>query len=141
MLRRQNTEAEGQDITDQKIRFLLDKFATHQNVILGVGSGVFEGLFPWVPGDYQRRVDSTQVFPIVCEGELIREPVGVVNLFGFSAQIMQHSMGTGTFVRADYQGLGVGTRLVDASKTLAMGLHLARVWLSDFDGNAPARAP
>jgi len=76
----------------------------------------------------------------VCEDELIREPVGVVDLFGSSAQVMQHSMGTGIYVRADYQGLGVGTMLMEASKTLAMRLHLGRVWLSVFEGNSPALA-
>jgi GNAT superfamily N-acetyltransferase len=121
-------------------RPILDKFVTHQNVIRGIGSGVFEGLYPWPPGDYQRRVDSKQIFPIVCEDELIREPVGVVDLFGSSAQVMQHSMGTGIYVRPDYQGLGIGTMLMEASKTLAMRLHLGRVWLSVFEGNSPALA-
>jgi GNAT superfamily N-acetyltransferase len=121
-------------------RPILDKFVTHQNVIRGIGSGVFEGLYPWPPGDYQRRVEAKQIFPIVCEDELIREPVGVVDLFGSSAQVMQHSMGTGIYVRADYQGLGVGTMLMEASKTLAMRLHLGRVWLSVFEGNSPALA-
>ena len=121
-------------------RRILDKFVTHQNVIRGIGSGVFEGLYPWPPSDYQRRVESKQIFPIVCEDELIREPVGVVDLFGSSAQVMQHSMGTGIYVRADYQGLGVGTMLMEASKTLAMRLHLGAVWLSVFEGNSPALA-
>jgi len=121
-------------------RPILDKFVTHQNVIRGIGSGVFEGLYPWPPSDYQRRVESKQIFPIVCEDELIREPVGVVDLFGSSAQVMQHSMGTGIYVRADYQGLGVGTMLMQASKTLAMRLHLGTVWLSVFEGNGPALA-
>ena len=121
-------------------RPILDKFVTHQNVIRGIGSGVFEGLYPWPPSDYQRRVESKQIFPIVCEDELIREPVGVVDLFGSSAQVMQHSMGTGIYVRADYQGLGVGTMLMEASKTLAMRLHLGTVWLSVFEGNGPALA-
>ena len=121
-------------------RPILDKFVTHQNVIRGIGSGVFEGLYPWPPSDYQRRVESKQIFPIVCEDELIREPVGVVDLFGSSAQVMQHSMGTGIYVRADYQGLGVGTMLMEASKTLAMRLHLGAVWLSVFEGNGPALA-
>ena len=121
-------------------RPILDKFVTHQNVIRGIGSGVFEGLYPWPPGDYQRRVEAKQIFPIVCEDELIREPVGVVDLFGSSAQVMQHSMGTGIYVRADYQGLGVGTMLMEATKTLAMRLHLSRVWLSVFEGNSPAQA-
>jgi GNAT superfamily N-acetyltransferase len=124
----------------QDDRLILDKFATHQNVIRGIGSGVFEGLYPWLLGDYQRRVDSKQIFPIVCEDELIREPVGSVDLFGSSAQVMQHSMGTGIYVRPDYQGLGVGTMLMLASKTLAMRLHLSRVWLSVFEGNSPALA-
>src|SRR5947209_5166740 len=53
-------------------RPILDKFVTHQNVIRGIGSGVFEGLYPWPPGDYQRRVEAKQIFPIVCEDELIR---------------------------------------------------------------------
>ena len=51
---------------------------------------------------------------------------------------MQHTTGTGIFVREDYQGLGVGTKLMEAMKTLAMRLHLARVWLSVFEGNTPA---
>jgi ribosomal protein S18 acetylase RimI-like enzyme len=121
-------------------RPILDKFATHQNVIRGIGSGVFDGLYPWLPGDFQQRVDSKQVFPIVCEDELVREPIGIVDLHGSSAQVMQHSMGTGIYVRADYQGLGVGTMLMEASKTLAMRLHLGRVWLSVFEGNTPALA-
>jgi GNAT superfamily N-acetyltransferase len=118
----------------------LDKFITHQNVIRGIGSGVFEGLYPFPPEDYHQRVVAKQVFPIVCEDELIWEPVGSVDLFGSSAQVMQHSMGTGIFFRSDYQGLGVGTMLMEASKTLAMRLHLGRVWLSVFEGNSPAQA-
>src|SRR3989442_2076210 len=119
-------------------RPILDKFVTHQNVIRGIGSGVFEGLYPWPPGDYQRRVEAKQIFPIVCEDELIREPVGVVDLFGSSAQVMQHSMGTGIYVRADYQGLGVGTRLMEAARTLAMRFHLCGVSLSVFKGESPS---
>jgi hypothetical protein len=59
-------------------RPILDKFATRQNVIRGIGSGVFEGLYPWPPGDYQRRVESKQIFPIVCEDELIRDLWGLL---------------------------------------------------------------
>ncbi|HEV2119672.1 MAG TPA: GNAT family N-acetyltransferase [Candidatus Bathyarchaeia archaeon] len=121
-------------------RPILDKFTVHHNVMRGIGSGVFEGLYPFTPGDYQQRVAAKQVFPIVCEDEVIGEPVGSVDLFGSPAQVMQHSMGTGIFVRPDYQGLGVGTMLMEASKTLAMRLHLGRVWLSVFDGNSPAQA-
>ncbi len=121
-------------------RPILDKFITHQNVIRGIGSGVFEGLYPFPPGDYLQRVVAKQVFPIVCEDELIGEPVGSVDLFGSPAQVMQHSMATGIYVRPDYQGLGVGTMLMEAAKTLAMRLHLGRVWLSVFDGNSPAHA-
>jgi GNAT superfamily N-acetyltransferase len=121
-------------------RSILDKFITHQNVLRGIGSGVFDGLYPFPPGDYQRRVEAKQVFPIVCEDELIGEPIGSLDLFGSSAQVMQHSMGTGIYVRPDYQGLGVGTMLMEASKVLAMRLHLGRVWLSVFEGNSPAQA-
>ena len=121
-------------------RPILDKFATHQNVIRRIGSGVFEGLYPWPRGEYERRVESKQIFPLVCEDELIREPVGSADLFGSPAQVMQHSIGTGIYVRPDYQGLGVGTMLMGALKTLAMRLHLGRVWLSVFEGNSPALA-
>jgi hypothetical protein len=94
----------------------LDKFFTQHNVIRGIASGVFEGLYPWQPGDYQQRVDSGHVFPIVCEDELIREPVGIVDLSRPSAEVMQHSMGLGIAVRAEYQGLGVGTMLMRQQK-------------------------
>jgi ribosomal protein S18 acetylase RimI-like enzyme len=119
-------------------RPILDKFVTHHNVIRGLGSGVFEGLYPWPPGDYQERVDSGRIFPIVCEDELVREPVGLIDLAKSSTDVMQHSMNTGIYVKADYQGLGIGTMLIEAMKTLAQRLHLARVWLSVFEGNTPA---
>jgi ribosomal protein S18 acetylase RimI-like enzyme len=118
----------------------LDKFFTQHNVIRGIASGVFEGLYPWQPGNYQQRVDSGHVFPIVCEDELIREPVGIVDLSRPSAEVMQHSMGLGIAVKAEYQGLGVGTMLMEAAKTLGMRLHLGRIWLGVFDGNTPAQA-
>jgi GNAT superfamily N-acetyltransferase len=120
-------------------RSLLDKFITHHNVIRGIASGVFEDLYPWPLGGYQQRVDFGHVFPIVCEDELIREPVGTVDLSKDSAEVMQHSMSLGIVVRAEYQGLGVGTMLMEAAKTLAMRLHLARIWLGVFDGNTPAQ--
>jgi [ribosomal protein S18]-alanine N-acetyltransferase len=53
---------------------------------------------------------------------------------------MQNSMGTGIYVKPDYQGIGMGTMLMEALKVLAMRLHLARIWLSVFDGNLPAQA-
>ncbi|OLD10700.1 MAG: hypothetical protein AUI93_06555 [Crenarchaeota archaeon 13_1_40CM_3_52_10] len=120
-------------------RPLLDKFITHHNVIRGIASGVFEDLYPWPLGGYQQRVDFGHVFPIVCEDELIREPVGTVDLSRDSAEVMQHSMGLGIVVKAEYQGLGVGTMLMEAAKTLAMRLHLARIWLGVFNGNTPAQ--
>jgi ribosomal protein S18 acetylase RimI-like enzyme len=116
----------------------IDKFITQHNVLRGIASGVFEGLCPWRQGDYQQHVDSGHVFPIVCEDEQIREPVGIIDLTRASAEVMQHSMGLGIAVRAEYQGLGVGTMLMEAAKTLAMRLHMARIWLGVFDGNTPA---
>lgn len=42
------------------------------------------------------------------------------------------------YVKPEYQGIGVGTLLMENMKTLAKRLHLARVWLSVFEGNTPA---
>ena len=120
-------------------RPLLDKFIIHQNVIRGIASGVFEDLYPWPLGGYQQRVDFDHVFPIVCEDESTREPVGTVDLSRDSVGVMQHSMSLGIVVRAEYQGLGVGTMLMEAARTLAMRLHLARIWLGVFEGNTPAQ--
>ncbi len=119
-------------------RQYLDQFATHQMVLRGIASGVFEGLYPWPPGDYQQMVDSGRVFPLVCEDAAIGEPVGILDLFKSPADVMQHSMGLGMYVRPEYQGLGVGTMLMEAMKLLAKRLHLSRVWLGVFEGNAPA---
>jgi len=69
---------------------------------------------------------------------LIREPVGTVDLSKDSAEVMQHSMSLGIVVRAEYQGLGVGTMLMEAARTLAevaSRKNLAR----RFDGNTPAQ--
>ena len=120
-------------------RAILDKFISHQNVIRGIGSGIFSGLYPFFAGgEYQQRVDRQEVFPVVCEDELIGEPVGSADLYKVSADVMQHTMGTGILVKADYQGLGVGAMLMEAVKTMAMRLHLGRVWLSFWEGNTPA---
>ena len=77
-------------------------------MIRGIGSGVFEGLYPFSPGDYQERVAAKQVFPIVCEDELIGEPVGSVDLFGSSAQVMQHSMATESMSGETTKALALG---------------------------------
>jgi len=119
-------------------RAALDKFASHQMVIRGLGSGLFVGLYPWVPGTYQEAVNAGRVFPLVCEDEGTSEPVGMLGLFKHPQDVMQHTMGVGMYVKPEYQGIGVGTKLMEHMKTLARRLHLANVWLSVFDGNTPA---
>ena len=96
-------------------------------------------MYPWVPGYYDRMVESGRILPIVCEDGATGEPVGLLDLFRSPFEVMQHSTGLGMFVRAEYQGIGVGTMLMKAMKTLARRLHLARVWLSVFEGNVPAQ--
>jgi len=62
--------------------------------------------------------------------------VGVVDLFGSSAQAMQHSMGTGIYVRADYKAWSwddVDGVLEDT----AMRLHLGRGLVERFRGKQP----
>jgi len=78
------------------------------------------------------------VFPIVCEDESIGEPVGILDLSRADPDVMQHVMILGMYVRAEYQGLGVGMLLMDAMKTLAKRLNLSRVMLTVFGGNTPA---
>ncbi len=120
-------------------RSILDKFVTDEMVLRGLASGVFGGLYPWVVGQYGQMVERGRVIPIVCEDETTGEPVGPLDLFRSPAEVMQHSTGLGMFVKADHQGMGVGTMLMDAMKTLAKRLHLTRVWLSVFEGNLPAQ--
>ncbi len=119
-------------------RPFLNKAATHLNVIRGIAGGVFEGSVPWSPGTYEEWFDKRRVFPIVCEDESIGEPVGLLDLSRIDPDVMQHVMILGMYVRAEYQGLGVGTLLMDAMKTLAKRLSLSRVILTVFEGNVPA---
>jgi RimJ/RimL family protein N-acetyltransferase len=119
-------------------RPFLNKAASHLNVIRGIASGVFEGTVPWSPGTYEEWFDKRRVFPIVCEDESIGEPVGLLDLSRPDPDVMQHMMMLGMYVRAEYQGLGVGTQLMDAMKILAKRLHLSRVMLTVFEGNTPA---
>ncbi len=119
-------------------RPLLNKAATHLNVIRGIANGVFEGSVPWGPGTYEEWFDNRRVFPVVCEDESIGEPVGILDLSRAGPDVMQHVMILGMYVRAEYQGLGVGTLLMDAMKTLAKRLNLSRVMLTVFEGNTPA---
>lgn len=119
-------------------RPFMDKAATHPNVIRGIANGTFEGSIPWGPGSYEEWFDKRRIFPIICEDESISEPVGILDLSRDQADVLQHVMVLGMFVRADYQGLGVGSMLMDAMKTLAKRLHLSRVVLSVFEGNTAA---
>jgi RimJ/RimL family protein N-acetyltransferase len=119
-------------------RPFLDKAASHLNVIRGIAGGVFEGTVPWSPSTYEEWFDKRRVFPIVCEDESIGEPVGILDLSRLDPDVMQHVMVLGMYVRAEYQGLGVGTLLMDAMRTLAKRLHLSRVILTVFEGNTPA---
>jgi RimJ/RimL family protein N-acetyltransferase len=119
-------------------RAALDKYASHPMVIRGLASGVFEGLYAWMPGTYQQMVDSGRAYPLVCEDEATGEPVGIIDLFRQSQDVMQHCMLVGMYVKPEYQGIGVGSLLMENVKTLAKRLHLARIWLSVFEGNTPA---
>lgn len=119
-------------------RNALDKLAVHQNVIRGIGGGVFEGSPPFQSRLYEDLFEQRRIFPIVCEDESIGEPVGILDLQRFTPDVMQHVMYLGMYVRADYQGLGIGSMLMDAAKVLARRLHSSRVILSVFEGNAPA---
>lgn len=119
-------------------RPFLNKAASHLNVIRGIANGVLEGSVPWSPGTYEEWFDQRRVFPIICEDESIGEPVGILDLSRFNADVLQHVMLLGMFVRAEYQGLGVGTMLMQAMKTLARRLHLSKVMLTVFEGNTPA---
>jgi len=119
-------------------RAALDKYSSHPMVIRGLASGVFEGLYPWTPGSYQQMVDSGKVYPLVCEDEGTGEAVGIIDLFKQSQDVMQHCMLVGMYGKPEYQGIGVGTMLMENVKTMAKRLHLARIWLSVFEGNTPA---
>jgi len=119
-------------------RPFLNKAASHLNVIRGIASGVLEGSVPWSPGTYEEWFDKHRVFPIVCEDESTGEPVGMLDLSRVDPDVMQHVMILGMYVRAEYQGLGVGTLLMDAMKTLAKRLNLSGVMLTVFEGNVPA---
>ena len=89
-------------------------------------------------GVYEEWFEKHRVFPIVCEDESVGEPVGLLDLFRVDHDVMQHVMDLGMYVRAEYQGLGIGTLLMDAMKTLAKRLNLSRVMLTVFEGNIPA---
>jgi RimJ/RimL family protein N-acetyltransferase len=119
-------------------RPFLNRAASHLNVIRGIANGVIEGSVPWSPGSYEEWFDKRRVYPIVCEDESIGEPVGLLDLSKLDPDVMQHTMLLGMYVRAEYQGLGVGTLLMEAMKTLAKRLHLSRVMLTVFEGNTPA---
>ena len=64
--------------------------------------------------------------------------MALLDLSRVDPDVMQHVMILGMYVKAEYQGLGVGTLLMDAMKTLAKRLHLSRVMLTVFEGNVPA---
>jgi len=120
-------------------RPFFDKAASHLNVIRGIAHGVFEGSLPWPEGGYEEWLNKRRVYPIVCEDESIGEPVGLLDLSKYDPDVMQHLMVLGMYVRAEYQGLGVGSMLIEAAKTLAMRLNLSGVVLTVFEGNEPAR--
>src|SRR2546422_8118139 len=68
-----------------------------------------------------RRPPRSTLFPYTT---LFRS---LLNLFRLDPDVMQHVMILGMYVRAEYQGLGVGTLLMDAMKILAKRLNLSRV--------------
>ncbi len=119
-------------------RPFLNKAASHLNVFRGIANGVFEDTVPWSPGLYEEWFDRRRIFPIVCEDEAISEPVGLLDLSKLEQDVMHHVMVLGMYVRAEYQGMGVGTMLMNAMKTLAKRLNISRVILTVFEGNTPA---
>jgi GNAT superfamily N-acetyltransferase len=120
-------------------RPFLDKAATHLNVIRGIASGVFEGSIPWSPGTYEEWFDKRRVFPLVCDDESIGEPVGIIDLARPSPDVMQHVMVLGMFVRAEYQGQGAGTLLMEAVKTLCQKIEPLQTDADRFRGQHSSR--
>ena len=65
-------------------------------------------------------------------------PVGVISIFLFQPDVLRNTGNIGMYVDAHYQGLGVGTLLMDKAILLAKRLHLRTLFLSVFENNIAA---
>jgi len=105
------------------------------NVFRTMGGGVFEGL---IYVDKDRIINAAkkrEYYTIVCVDQVIDKPVGFLSLGSFPQDVLKGVGNIGMFVDERYQGIGVGSTLLENAILLAKRLHYRLLFLSVFDTN------
>jgi len=105
------------------------------NVFRTMGRGIYEGMTYFNRERYWNGILRGEFYTLVCEDVVNKKAVGFLTLENFYFDVLKGVGGIGMFVDQHYQGLGVGTLLMEKSFEIAKKLHLRMLKLSVFNTN------
>jgi RimJ/RimL family protein N-acetyltransferase len=117
------------------------EFVSQQNTFRTLAQGVYEGFVTRSDEAslLEQRKKSGLAFTIACVDTEKKKVIGLSNLDIVNDQVSRHVGHLGVFVSPEYQGLGVGTTLLNEIDLLARRLHLESLVLSYFGINEPGK--
>ena len=114
-----------------------EKIFNQPNVFRTMGTGIFEGLIYVNKQQIWERIMKREFYTLTCIDEKRATPVGFLTVNPYDQDVLKGVGGIGMFVDEEYQGLGVGTLLMENALILSKRLHLRMLYLSVFDTNVP----
>jgi len=120
----------------------LEWAANHINVFSTMGSGFYEGLIWWDKERIMRMIFEGRLYPLVAQDASNGRVVGMASLEPLARRavgdVLSNAYALAIFVAAEYQGIGVGSKLMEEILLLAKRLHARMVILEVFENNIPA---
>ncbi len=114
----------------------------HVNVFATLGSGFYEGLVWWDKDRIVKMVFEGKLYPLVAQDASNGRVVGMASLEPLARRpigdVLSNAYSVALFVAAEYQGIGVGSKLMKELLLLAKRLHARTLTLEVFENNLPA---
>jgi len=114
----------------------------HVNVFATLGSGFYEGLVWWDRDRIVKMVLEGKLYPLVAQDASNGRVVGMASLEPLARRpigdVLSNAYSVALFVAAEYQGIGVGSKLMRKLLLLAKRLHARLLTLEVFENNLPA---
>ena len=114
----------------------------HINVFATLGSGFYEGLVWWDRDRIVKMVFEGRLYPLVAQDASNGRIVGMASLEPLARRsigdVLSNAYSLAIFVAAEYQGMGVGSKLMKELLLLAKRLHARMLTLEVFENNFPA---
>lgn len=120
----------------------LEWISNHPNVFTTMGSGYYEGLIWWNRQRIIELITAGKLFSLVAQNAIDGKIIGTISLEPRARRpigdVLSNVYSMGIIVAAEYQGMGVGTKLIEEMLVLAKRMHARIITLEVFETNTNA---